>query len=124
MRAIKKGEVYLANLGNVKQEDIGKIRPVLIFQNDKLNRMVSEGLYDDVVVIPLSSQLRENDFTLSLPVRDNLQKESVILCNAIKMISDKRLLRDEEKVTTLTDKELKNVEEKVALLLGFKTHTH
>lgn len=117
MRSIKKGEVYLANLGNVKQEDIGKIRPVLIFQNDKLNRMVSEGLYEDIVIIPLSSQLRENDFTLTLPVRDNLQKESVVLCNAIKMISAKRLLTEQDKLTTLTTKELKEVEGKVALLL-------
>ena len=33
---IKKGEIYLANLGDVKCADIGKIRPVLIFQNDNL----------------------------------------------------------------------------------------
>ncbi|MEA2073571.1 MAG: type II toxin-antitoxin system PemK/MazF family toxin [Campylobacterota bacterium] len=115
--AIKKGEIYLANLGDVKCADIGKTRPVLIFQTQNLNRMVEDGLYDDVVVIPLSSQIKKSDFTYVLQKRDLLQKESTILCNTIKMIKASRLLKEHGVLTTLTQEEIKVVEKKVLLLL-------
>ena len=110
MIAIKKGEIYLANLGDVKCADIGKTRPVLVFQNNNLNRMIEDGLYSDVVIIPLSSQLKENDFTLTIKKRDKLQKDSSVLCNAVKMINSKRLMLDEGLLTTLTIDEVKHVE--------------
>ena len=92
---IEKGEIYLANLGDVKCADIGKVRPVLIFQNNNLNRMISENLYSDVVIIPLSSQIKKNDFTHVLKKRDKLKKDSTVLCNDIKMINTKRLIVEE-----------------------------
>jgi mRNA interferase MazF len=118
--SIRRGEIYLANLGNVKHTDIGKIRPVLIFQNNYLNRMVEDELYDDVIIIPLSSQVKVSDFTLLLKRRDKLQKDSTILCNAIKMISAKRLLFDKGILTTLNENEILNVEKKLSLALGIK----
>jgi len=118
MAPIKKGEIYLANLGNRKDEDIGKIRPVLIFQNDLLNRMIDEYGYQDVVVIPLSSRIVQNDFAYPIVPRDKLQKESVILCNAIKMIHAGRLKRDIGVLTTLTKNEIAAVEKRVAGVLG------
>ncbi len=117
---IEKGEIYLANLGDRLVEDIGKIRPVLIFQNNFLNRMVEESAYKDVVVIPLSSHIRENDFTLKLDIRDRLEKKSVILCNAIKMISADRLLIDKGKLTTLNDNEIEKIEKILLLLFDCK----
>lgn len=118
---IKKGEIYLANLGDVKCADIGKVRPVLIFQNNNLNRMISENLYSDVVIIPLSSQIKESDFTYVLKKRDSLKKDSTVLCNAIKMIHSKRLLVEEGILTKLTDAEVHFIEEKISLLLDMRT---
>lgn len=120
MMSIKKGEIYLANLGDVKCADIGKIRPVLIFQNYNLNRMIDEQLYSDVIVIPLSSQIKESDFTLILDKREKLAKRSTILCNAIKMINVKRILQEEGVLTTLTKDEIKQVEQKLLLVLDIK----
>jgi len=117
---IKKGEIYLANLGDVKCADIGKVRPVLIFQNNNLNRMISENLYSDVVIIPLSSQIKKSDFTYVLKKRDSLKKDSTVLCNAIKMIHSKRLLVEEGILTKLTDAEVHFIEEKISLLLDMK----
>lgn len=108
--SIKKGEIYLANLGDVKCADIGKIRPVLIFQNNNLNRMISDGLYSDVIVIPLSSKIKRNDFTFILKSRDKLTKDSTILCNTIKMINAKRLLLSEGILTTLSEDEVGEIE--------------
>ena len=118
MHPIKKGEIYLANLGHRTVEDIGKIRPVLIFQNDMLNRMIDDYGYEDVVIIPLSSQIIHNDFVYPIASRDNLQKESVILCNAIKMIHVDRLKRDVGVLTTLTKQEMAEIEKRVADVLG------
>jgi len=110
MMPIKKGEIYLANLGDVKCTDIGKIRPVLVFQNNNLNRMIDDGLYSDVVVIPLSSKIKINDFTFRLRSRDSLAKDSTVLCNAIKMIHVKRLMLDKGILTTLLENEIHDIE--------------
>lgn len=115
---IKKGEIYLANLGNKKKLDIGKTRPVLIFQNNFLNRMLAESEYKDVVVLPLSSKIRKNDFSYFIKKRDRLQKDSVILCNAIKMIDASRLIVEEKPLTTLSDEEIKEIEDILYNLFG------
>ena len=120
MIVIKKGEIYLANLGDVKCADIGKTRPVLVFQNNNLNRMIEDGLYSDVVIIPLSSQLKDNDFTLTIKKRDHLLKDSALLCNAIKMINVKRLQLEKGVLTILTIKEVEEVESILYRLFDFK----
>ncbi len=118
MRSIKKGEIYLANLGDRSSNDIGKIRPVLIFQNNFLNRMLSETQYKDVVVLPLSSKIRENDFSYYIAAQDKLEKESVVLCNAIKMIDASRILQDKGILLTLSQKQILEIENILYNLLG------
>ena len=114
---IKKGEIYLANLGDVKCADIGKVRPVLIFQNQNLNRMISDNIYTDVIVIPLSSKIKKSDFTFVLKQRDNLKKDSTILCNAIKMINVKRIKKEDGILTTLSSLEIQEIERRLLLVL-------
>lgn len=114
---MQKGEIYLANLGDVKCADIGKTRPVLIFQNNHLNRMIEDNCYSDIVIIPLSSRIIESDFTLILPQRENLEKKSLILCHAIKMIDAKRIVREKGILYTLTPQELQEVEQRVLKVL-------
>ena len=118
MTNIKKGEIYLANLGNKNRLDIGKIRPVVVFQNNFLNRMLSDSEFKDVIILPLSSQIRENDFTLLLKKRDNLEKDSVVLCNAIKMIDASRLITKDKPLTTLSSSEISKIENILYNLLG------
>jgi len=115
---IRRGEVYLANLGDVKHTDIGKTRPVLVLQNDNLNRMIEDGLYSEVIIVPLSSQIKKSDFTMVIKKRDKLEKDSTILCNAIKMISVKRLLLNKGILLKLTEGELVEVEKRVTAVLG------
>ena len=115
---IKKGEIYLANLGNKKEEDIGKIRPVLIFQNNFLNRMIDDSEYKDVVVIPLSSKIVSHDFSFFIGKRDNLKKDSVLLCNAIRMINAQRLKTDIGVLTKLNLYEIEQIENILYNLFG------
>ena len=80
--------------------------------------MILDGLYEDVIVIPLSSQIKKNDFTVNIKKRDRLEKDSTLLCNAIKMIHSKRLMLDDGILTTLNSAEIEDIEAKVSLVLG------
>ena len=115
---VRRGDIYLADLGKSKHTDRGKIRPVLIFQNDMLNRMVEEGLYEEVIIIPLSSRIRQNDFTYVLSRRERLTKESAVLCHAVKMITAKRILTEEGKLAVLTPQEMREIEVRVLSAMG------
>lgn len=117
---IRRGEVYLANLGNVKHADIGKTRPVLVIQNNHLNRMIEDGLYHEVIIVPLSSQIKKSDFTMVVKKRDKLKKDSTILCNALKMISAKRLVLEKGILLKLTESEILDIEKRVTAVLGVK----
>ncbi|WP_456456127.1 type II toxin-antitoxin system PemK/MazF family toxin [Nitratifractor sp.] len=119
----RRGEIWLADLGDRRHNDIGKIRPVLIVQNDRINRMIDEALYRDIVIVPLSTRLRRNDFVLPIPARDALERESVILCHAIKMIDAARLLRERGPLTSLSRKEMHEVERRLLLLLAIDPNT-
>ena len=118
MNSIRKGEIYLANLGDRKKFDIGKIRPVVVFQNNFLNMMLEDTNFKDVIVLPLSSQIRTNDFSFFIKQRDNLKKDSTILCNAIKMIDSARLMTDKGMLTKLNDDEILDLENILYNLLG------
>jgi mRNA interferase MazF len=118
MTNIKKGEIYLANLGDRKHLDIGKIRPVLVFQDNLLNRMLEDTTFKDVVVLPLSSKIRENDFSYFLKAKDRLEKDSVVLCNAIKMIDASRLMAEEKALLTLTQEQILDIENILYNLFG------
>jgi len=117
---IKKGEIYLANLGDKKHLDIGKVRPVLVFQNDLLNRMIKDMPFKDVIVLPLSSQIRNNDFTYFIKAKNRLEKDSIVLCNAIKMIDVSRLMIEDKVLLTLDKNEILDIENILYNLFGCK----
>ena len=54
-----------------------KKRPVLIFQTDKLNLAVKEGIYDFFLVIPLSSKkdIVADEFRYKISKREMLQEK-------------------------------------------------
>ena len=54
---VSKGDIWLVNLNPVKKNnEMGKVRPVLVYQNDELNH--SE--YPTTIIIPLSTSLIDN----------------------------------------------------------------
>ena len=116
--SIEKGDIYLANMGDLKKEDIGKIRPVIVFQNNFLNKMIDESLYGDVVVIPLSSKIIKHDFNYMISKRDRLKKDSVAVCNAIKMINYNRLEIQKGVLTKLSLAEQNDIENILYNLFG------
>ncbi len=115
MKPFYKGEIYFSDLTPTKS---GKIRPVLIFQNDNLNRAVYLNLYHSIIIIPLTSRLLGGDYRVKIEKRDNMTKTSEIVCNAMGLVPSDRILFKKGIVTKLTEKELLEVEEKVKKVLG------
>jgi len=97
-----RGEIWLANLNPSKRaNEIGKTRPVLIFQNDELNK--SE--YATIIIIPLTTSLIDDAEPLRYHIRkrDKLEKNSDLLIAHIRSIDKNRLI---QKIATLSNNEM------------------
>ena len=110
----KKGEIYLATLNPKKGNEVGKLRPVLIYQTDILNEI----LHPTTTILPLSTQLIDDSYPLRfrLEKRDKLENTSEILCDQIRTIDNQRIIN--EKLTQLTEDELKIIDNQVKIVLG------
>jgi len=104
---VSKGEIWLVNLNPIKKKnEMGKVRPVLVYQNDELNH--SE--YPTTIVIPLSTQLIDNSEPIRYRInkKDKLEENSDVVLTQIRAIDNSRFL---EKLTTLTNKQMQKVKE-------------
>jgi len=107
---IKRGEVYF---GKIHKKS--KKRPFLIYQNDFLNEACFKGEYYTVLVLPLSANIVKTNLRVKIKQRDKLTKDSQVVCNALGVIGIEKLI---EKVTMLSDEEMKEVDIKVKEILG------
>jgi mRNA interferase MazF len=97
-----RGEIWLANLNpSKKANEIGKIRPVLIFQNDELNKSD----YATTIIIPLTTSLIDEAEPLRYRIRkrDRLEKDSDLLVAHIRSIDNNRLI---QKIAALSSNEM------------------
>lgn len=110
----KKGEVYLANLNPKKGNEVGKLRPVLIFQTDMLNDIS----HPTTTILPLSTYLIDKSYPLRMRIekRDKLEAASEILCDQIRTIDNQRIIN--EKLTILSDDEMQRVDNQIKIVLG------
>lgn len=99
---IHKGEIWFADLD---PHTSGKVRPVLIWQNEKLNRAVTLGIYHQIIVMPLSSRLYGGSYRFRIEARENLPKTSEVVCNAIGLVGSNRLLPKRGILSRITPKE-------------------
>jgi mRNA interferase MazF len=108
-----RGEIWLANLNPIKKaNEVGKIRPVVIFQNNQIN----QSSYPTTIILPLTTALIDDAEPLRFRVtkRDRLKKDSDILIAHIRSIDNIRLI---EKIAKLSDSELKEIKELLDELL-------
>jgi len=112
---LERGSVYLAKLYPSKGDEVGKRRPVLVLQNDVLTK---DG-HTTVIILPLTTQLIDNTYPLRfrVDVRDDLERESDILCDQIRAIDINRL--ESRKIASLDSSELQTIEEQVKAILAF-----
>ena len=115
VKRFKRGEVYF---GKIHKKS--KKRPFLIYQNDFLNEACIKGEYNSVLVLPLSGNIVETNLRVLISKRDNLTKDSQIVCNALGIIGIERLIFN-ELVTTLTQEELNEVDNKTKEIIYGKS---
>ena len=109
----KKGEIYLAKLNPKKGDEVGKIRPVLIYQTNMLN----DCGHTTTIVLPMSTLLIEDAYPLRYRImkKDNLKKESDVLCDQIRALDNKRIIP--KVLTKLTLEEILEIDKQVRIIL-------
>lgn len=102
---VSKGEIWLVNLNPIKKNnEIGKIRPALVFQNNELNH----NNYPTTIIIPISSDLIDDTEPLRFRVskREKLKENSDIVVTQIRAIDNSRFI---EKLATLSENEFEYI---------------
>jgi mRNA-degrading endonuclease toxin of MazEF toxin-antitoxin module len=96
---LKKGDVYLADLGKGFETEQGGVRPVVIVSNYINNRYSPT-----VTIVPVTGQITKAKLPthVELGFLINKERESVVLVEQIKTISKKRLMQ----IITTLDREL------------------
>ncbi|WP_119328047.1 type II toxin-antitoxin system PemK/MazF family toxin [Cysteiniphilum halobium] len=84
------GEIWLANLNPSKGIEPGKMRPVLIVQN----QVLIDVEHPSTIIIPLTTNLVDDASPLRIRVhrQDKLEKDSDLLIDQIRVIDNKRLI--------------------------------
>ena len=102
-----RGEIWLVNLNPAKKSnEMGKVRPVLVYQNDELN----ESEYPTTIVIPLSTSLIDDAEPLRFRIsrREALKEDSDVVITQIRAIDNERFIK---KLCTLSSNELEKISE-------------
>ena len=112
----QKGEIYLAKLNPKKGNEVGKIRPVLVYQTDILN----DCEHPTTIVLPISTVLIDDAYPLRYRVskRDKLEKASDVLCDQIRALDNQRIL--EGLLTKLTYQEMLEIDKQVKIVLDIE----
>jgi len=104
---VRRGEIWLANLNPIRGSEQAGTRPVLIFQNDAINRFTTTFLS-----IPLTTNLRRSSLPSCLTIpqgEGGLAKDSVALCHQLRVLDGARLLKKLGEVTKETLTEIESV---------------
>jgi len=91
MEQIIRGEIVVANLEPVKGSEQGGIRPVVVIQNDTLNK------YSPTTIIaPITSKIYTKEYLTNVIIKkedSKLKVNSTILLNQIKTIDKRRIIK-------------------------------
>ncbi len=114
---VKRGEIWIANLNPVQGSEQAGLRPVLIFQNDKINRAIPTA-----IVIPFTSNLRRAALPSCVQVakgEGGLTMESVLLCHQMRVLDEMRL---DTKLGEVSQQTMSEVEIGVLYTLGIRAN--
>jgi mRNA interferase MazF len=110
---VKRGEIWLADLNPTRGSEQAGIRPVLIFQNDVINKFTTT-----VLAIPLTTNLRRASLPSCLQISQGeggLTSDSVALCHQLRVLDKTRLQR---KLGTVNQETLLAIEDCVIFTMG------
>lgn len=111
---MRRGEIWTANLNPNKGGEIGKVRPVMILQDDG---MIASGLAT-ILVAPLTSQFRPIFAPLRVRVsaRNRLTQDCFVMIEHIRALDRSRF--GEGPLATLTAEEMAAVEKSLLAVMG------
>jgi mRNA interferase MazF len=117
--AFKRGSIWLANLNPQKGTEPGKIRPVLILQDQAL---VDAG-HPSTIIIPLTTNLIEDAEPLRLRVnaQEKLARNSDLLIDQLRAIDNRRITSGP--IANLDAEMLKRIYQAVLEVIGFNLST-
>ena len=111
---VARGEIWLADLGPVRGSEQAGVRPVLIFQNDILNKS-----FLTTLAIPLTTNLRLSSLPSCIRLlkgEGGLDHDSIALCHQLRVV-DRRRLR--QRLGEVTPSVMTGIERCVLFALGF-----
>ncbi|MGN1182073.1 MAG: type II toxin-antitoxin system PemK/MazF family toxin [Faecalibacillus sp.] len=87
---IKRGEIYLADLNPYQGSEQGGIRPVLIIQND-----IGNYYSHTTIIAPITNYTNHKKALPTHVILDNdvLSYKSIILCEQLRVVDKKRLIK-------------------------------
>lgn len=111
---MQRGEVWVANLNPNRDTEAGKVRPVLVLQDNGL----LGGELPTVLVAPLTTQVRSGvaPLRVTLAARDRLRRESQIMVDQTRALDRSRF--GEGPLTELEPGEMAAVETSLRALAG------
>ncbi|MCP3963922.1 MAG: type II toxin-antitoxin system PemK/MazF family toxin [bacterium] len=111
-----RGEIWWADLNPVRGSEQAGLRPVLVLQNDAIQRFTTTAL-----TIPFTSNLRRASLPTCVKIRKGngrLPRDSVALCHQLRVLDKSRLRR---KMGSIDPAALAEVEACVLFTLGVVT---
>jgi mRNA interferase MazF len=111
------GEVWLADLSPKVGTELGKLRPVLIIQN----QILLEIQHPSTLIIPLTTNLIDDAEPLRIRIKaqDQLFKDSDLLIDQIRAIDNKRL--STEPLTTCDKHFMRKVHKAILEVIGIQS---
>ncbi|MET3576020.1 type II toxin-antitoxin system PemK/MazF family toxin [Bhargavaea ullalensis] len=111
--AIKRGDVFFADLSPVVGSEQGGTRPVLVIQNDIGNRFSPT-----VIIAAITAQIQKAKLPTHVEIdaeKHGFDRDSVILLEQVRTIDKSRLT---DKITHLDDELMAQVEQALEVSLG------
>lgn len=117
---VKRGEVYLADLSDASGSEQGKVRPVVIIQNNRGNK------YSPTTIVAcLSSKIYTKHHLPThhlLPEGIGLKYKSMVMCEQIRVLDKSRLIK---KITKLDKRHMMHIDRRIQISLDLKQqHLH
>lgn len=110
---IKRGDVFLVDLNPVVGAEQAGIRPALVIQIDKANAASPH-----TVIIPFTTRIRQVKLPSHVRIPAGiagLAEESILLCEQIRVIDKRRLVR---KIGSVGEEHLRQIGVAIKVILG------
>jgi len=106
-----RGDIVLVNFNPAKGGEIGKLRPAIVLSDSDDNEIL-----DTIIVIPLSTVIETDalPYRYLINSRDKLQKNCDACIYEIRALSK---IRVKEKLSILTDEELKIIQDSLCMII-------